>query len=1052
MKTIRLLLALTLLLLACMTADAYCGRDCLRHYAGENASYFQADCAFDEASLRSFRDFRLDYDEEAHAANLQVTPLADDALFAFNYYRVSGMRTSQKLVFRMRNLGSEPEEFHLSWLISREGPQVGTSELFCWTFTQAPVLPADGEWHEYALTVAEGSTVGGGTALSKVPLFQPFGKFYFWFGPSRAGVTKHIQIAEIRGEDDVACSGTLEWRGALPSEASAGGVLALPAFRAEYQGRAPLDPQVRLILRREGDAEDVPPVILEVPGIAKEPMAWNREESGLPLTEFLLDGEYTARLECGEAALSGAEWPLRILGRKDVGFRQMTVQRWKGRNTIHCDGRPVPGAMRATYTTEGTPDAGGTRGVKAFSDAGVRLFGFSASPTEGGYTVAALTEYAPGKYNYSQVDRRMRATLAANPEAMVVIRLYLHAPLWWSQANPDEVVCTGNPHDPEGRIEPLVVFGGRHAPSWASQAWRKYTADGIRHLVEFLQKSPYADHVAGFVLASGVTEEWMEWGCFDNQVADYSKPAREAFRRWLARKYGSSDELQEAWGDSAATLENATMPTPRERYADNYSGVRKSSAPGARRMADFYRFHSENVSECIQEIARAAKKSSGNRLLVGAFYGYFVEFAGSERLLNGGHLGVGRLLESPYLDFLCSPTGYKMRQVGGRGLSYAMGAAESLQLHNKFWFIENDIRTYDTPNAAHGRPDTPEGDVLQQTKETLHNLLSGMAQWWFDVGSVRFESPLLMDCIRKLSGVVDEVTLECSRESVAQVALVLDEAAMDWVTVECSSVNEGAMLNQRILASMGTPYEVYLAQDLENLPERIRLVFLPFCLQEDPEQNAALERLRAEGRTLFFLGTPGVIPADQNSTAAQAARRMTGLPLEPYLSPKAVRKITLQTVPGWIAPDQAGVVLAGSGWQDGPGRYLRYALGDEPGVLRLGVDENGRCALGVRPETEGGFTGFLGRFLLPKEILPALYQHAGVHRYVLSGDQVWASPDVVAVCVEEGGLKVVRLPAASRQPDTHARDMLTGETFPVDAEGVFQVEFEPLTTRVFRLE
>lgn len=1046
MTRLALLSALALLLpCLCLSAAEPAHREI--YYSGENSSYFESEFEWSEAGMDSFSDFLLAYVPEERATEIRIRPLRESNLrYPFSLAFPRGIRACQKIVFRLRNLGEKPLGFHPGWLTSREGV-VGTTNYYGWYFHYQPVLPADGQWHEYTFTISPDSQVGNGhDELSPLPLFRPFGRFVFWTDPEnqQAGDLIHFQIGEIRGEDEVACQGRVQWEGPLPQDLVAGATLPLPGFQAIFSGRDPLLLATRLTLRREGQDDSCPPVAIPLEDVLRQEGKWSRPAGEVPLTPFLKSGTYRIRLECGEAELDGMEWTAQIQGRSPE-LPRMSVRPWKGRPTIFRGEEPMTGIMRATYTTEGP------KGIRAFSQAGVKIFGFCSTPTEGGYSLETLTEYAPGQYDYAQFDSRMRNTLEVNPDAMVIVRLYLHAPLWWTQRHPEEVAMVAHPFRKETPPAPFVWFQGRPVPSWASRLWRDYTSQGLRRMVQFIRESPYADRVAGFVLASGHTEEWMEWGSFDNRVGDYSRPALKAFREWLARKYGDDAALQAAWGDAQATLENATMPLPWERFEADYPGVRLKGSPGAQRQADYFRYHSETVAGCIEEFCRVVKEACDSRLLVGAFYGYYVELSGSIPLMNSGHLGVGGLLESPWLDFLCSPTGYQMRQTGGAGVSYPLGAADSLQLHNKFWFVENDIRTYDTPNVTLGRPETPEGDVLQQNKEVLHNLLSGMAQWWFDVGHIHFHSPLLMKAIADLAAVAEKITQEHSRESVAQVALVLDEPSLDWVTMSAPPIHGAAMENQRVLAFMGTPYEVYLASDLDRLPSRIKLVILPTCLQESPALRQAIQRLQEEGRNLLFLGTPGVIPAEgeEGSTPTEAARRLTGLPLEYSQVSNLSAKLRFIPQEGWMGREETGEDVAGSFWQSGKTTYLQARLDPgHPGLVRLGSDANGNVIAGAVENPAGGFTAFCSHFTLPHALIAALMRRAGVHRYVESGDQVWASPEVVAVCVREGGEKRIQLPEKA----SRATDMLNGEVFPVDGEGVFYAPFDPLATRVFLLE
>ena len=70
--------------------------------------------------------------------------------------------------------------------------------------------------------------------------------------------------------------------------------------------------------------------------------------------------------------------------------------------------------------------------------------------------------------------------LQANPRAYFFPRLYLHAPAWWSAQHPDDIVLK----DPgDGQPVPFVHSGGKPAPSWASEAWRRDTVEGLRRLV-----------------------------------------------------------------------------------------------------------------------------------------------------------------------------------------------------------------------------------------------------------------------------------------------------------------------------------------------------------------------------------------------------------------------------------------------------------------------------------------------------------------------------------------------------------------------------------------
>ena len=85
------------------------------------------------------------------------------------------------------------------------------------------------------------------------------------------------------------------------------------------------------------------------------------------------------------------------------------------------------------------------------------------------------------------------------------------------------------------------------------------------------------------------------------------------------------------------------------------------------------------------------------------------------------------MLASPDIDFVCSPTSYAFRQLGGAGTSHFMSLVGSVKLHGKLWFDENDIRTSLSGGQVGewGRPADVAGDLLQQDKELANCMVNG---------------------------------------------------------------------------------------------------------------------------------------------------------------------------------------------------------------------------------------------------------------------------------------------------------------------------------------
>ena len=448
------------------------------------------------------------------------------------------------------------------------------------------------------------------------------------------------------------------------------------------------------------------------------------------------------------------------------------VRPHQGVPTLFIDGVPHTGMSAAAYGP--SPDK-----FASFTLADVDLFTFCASPTEGHPGLSSLTWQAPDRYDYGQFEQRVAMVLGANRKAHIFPRLYLHAPAWWSERHPDDVVIAERP---TGERYVFMHRGVRPAPSWASEAWRRDTAEGLRRLIRHIETSPYADNFIGYHLASGITEEWMMWGSNENEWVDYSPVNQAKFRAWLRERYGDDESLRRAWHSRAVSLETAEIPSYRKRAAAAFGSFRDPTAE--QDVIDYYTYNSWLVADTITYFAKVVKDATRRRKTVGVFYGYLLQLGGGHRIHNAGHLALRQVLESPDIDFVCSPTSYAFRQFGGLGTTHFMSLVDSVRRHGKLWFDENDVRTSISPGklGEWGKPADIAGDKVQQDKELACVLTNGVAQWWFDVGANRYDEPELRAVVKNLARVARDAQ-RLDRTSSFQAALVVDAASIPYMRV-----------------------------------------------------------------------------------------------------------------------------------------------------------------------------------------------------------------------------------------------------------------------------
>ncbi len=1040
-------------------------------YDGSSASGWTCQYPLDMVS-QDFDYEELSYDVENHALDWRYRRHANDSLSQeLVRYTPCDFSPASQFVVEMRNLGETSAHVFCGVRFYGEAG-VGWNDDSLRVYDPAHELPNDGEWHTFVFTCVQRGP------LTQVGFPKPYLDIRTNDFP--VNTSMHFQIRKVTARTPESFQATLETALELPATLVAGEPLRFPSLRVRFAGEQPADPRAWLeVVPVEGAAT---PIRIPFADIAVENDTWVLGATELPLTKYLFDGEYRLALHCGEAVPQGGEWRRAIRGRRpaEVDLCHAEVKDYRGAPILHIDGAPYTGMMRATY-------APGFLGAKAFYESGVRILGFCSNANEQGFFLSRSVAVAPGEFDYAEFDTRAQEMLTVAPEAYLIPRIYLNAPEWWLREHPDAVVVEERL---DGTRRPFYYDGARPCPSWFSREWQEFTAECLAKLVEHIRQSPYADRVLGFVLASGSTEEWDSWSGVDSRWVDYSPAARDSFRSWLTAKYQTDEALQNAWHDPNATLATVELPSRPERAETVPAGadLRSATDPTDLRCADYYRWTAEGTADCIARLAHAVKAASDNRLVTGPFYGYTLELNNSPRLHNSGHLAVWKLLANPDVDFLCSPADYRYRHGGNggdfpkgtepdlglapamastenpwyvyrAGTPMAMGEHASLRLHNKFWFIEMDYRTSataqpawweDAPADYCGRSRDVQGDCDQQEKVAVHTLCTGMTQWWFDVGYVRFSHPRVMECIRNIMRVMEEGIRDYDRTSAAEIAMIVDEHSFTLARVGGAITLETTSIHSPLIERLGNTVEYYLPEDLDQLPERIRVIFVTTSFAPTEKQAAALKRLRKDGRVIVYLCAQGVYPYRDGMTPAQSMQEFTGMPLAVDFQPALCRAVIDAPDGKWLPKSLQGAKLLRN-WHD-TGRDPKviptmnpfvYAKSAQPDMRILAHYGDGRGALAVYDG--GDWTGlWAGVPELPRELLVAALEQAGVHRYCEEPALVWATQEMLGVSVEQGGEYTLRLKTPAK-----VRDALTGESFTTDEDGRFTAPFRHNQTRIF---
>jgi beta-galactosidase len=138
-------------------------------------------------------------------------------------------------------------------------------------------------------------------------------------------------------------------------------------------------------------------------------------------------------------------------------------------------------------------------------------------------------EPSAGNYQFEWLDEAI-GTLADAGLKIILCTPTATPPKWLVDTMPDMLAA-----DARGRPR---MFGSRRHYDFAHEGYRKECARIVTKLA-----GRYGDHPA---IVSWQTDN--EYGCHDT-VTSYGAVSRDAFRQWLAKRYASVAELNEAWGN-----------------------------------------------------------------------------------------------------------------------------------------------------------------------------------------------------------------------------------------------------------------------------------------------------------------------------------------------------------------------------------------------------------------------------------------------------------------------------------------------------------------------
>ncbi len=377
----------------------------------------------------------------------------------------------------------------------------------------------------------------------------------------------------------------------------------------------------------------------------------------------------------------------------------------------------------------------------------------------------------------SVIDYKINKIIKNNKNAYIFPRLYVEVSEQWENENPDELNDNG-------------LNGGKQRVCLSSDIYFEQVKKDIKKVIEYIHSKPYSKNIIGYQIANAMTEEWMTLD-FNGSIG---KRSREKFSLLVNDKKYENTETE------------------------------------------YHRYLNETVANRICELSSFLKEITGNKLIIGSFYGYCYYHMSWEY----GHSAIQKILDSKDVDFLCAPIGYWTNRNVGEPHPYMVPVASILK-HKKLFFSENDTRTdlskfiFDNPSYRTPLWLGPNRELsLEICKYHFGKALChSHSYWWFDLWGGWYNDKDYHNLFAKLNAVSKD-SLNKDLSSKKDVAVLTDEEAYYGSIISDATPSLSGRNPLKQLESAGVSFDMYVANDFYDLASKYKcfIVFAPFETQK----------------------------------------------------------------------------------------------------------------------------------------------------------------------------------------------------------------------------
>lgn len=717
------------------------------------------------------------------------------------------------------------------------------------------------------------------------------------------------------------------------------------------------------------------------------------------------------------------------------------VENYNGYPAIMIDGKPYPPMLGTVSCHVGTETVEGQKKqlydvafdeeyLKRLGESGVKVF----------FLICDTEWLVPGAFKIFKKQAEM--VLKAIPDAYFMLRIGLHPPVEWLEANPDEAyLCRDGSRNPislrtESYKHPYFAMY-----SLCSSKWREAAGKALMETYDKIETLPFSNRIIGYFLAAGNTSEWYYTGV---GCEDHSEAFRRNFEEYLRETYNNDvNALRDAWNEPDVTFEKPSIPTAAERSNLSVDTAIKTpantqpsqplSAPPkeehhigvftnmdtSKKWYDYLRAWHLGTAKSVNYFARLIKERDPYKL-TGAFYGS----TGCVDFITGSTSAASlTILDEGNVDFFAAPTVYQNTQIGA--FAGIREAADSFRLRNKMFIVEEDTRTHnENPYFADLYELFSTEDTINIMKRDFgRNLCEDLQAWWFDqhIGGGRYKGEEIYALISRQQTIAREA-YEKNRIKQNEIAFIYDEESINAVSMR-TNVQSIEFMRDYEISRIGASSDMYFHNDLsmENMPSYKLYVFCNCFVLTKKEREEIKAKLKKDNATAIWFYAPGVIdPESKPYFSVEHIKDLTGIEVcmdEVVVSPKF--KINGETHALTEKLDKGQIY----------GRNYRYRLHNmnhgllddtqllypafssvDENALNLGYFlQNKKPAYTVK-EMDGFTSIYIGSNHVRSDVLREAARFAGCHIFCESDDIIYASRNYVTIHAANTGEKTLYFP------------------------------------------